>query len=260
MTAVPEVAAPTTGPHPTPRLHDASALTAVLCGTFRRDREGLIRAFHSLRQHSVLLSPISVDFLDPTAEFVRLPQEQSDSIRDVEQRHLTAIAAADFVWLHAPNGYVGSSATLELGHAQALGIPVFSDTAPIDATLAAFVTVVEGPEAAPGVLTAAPGTGLCALQKYYGRIAARRGWGDESAQDTLLLLIEELGELARTVRKRAGIARDGRGASEPVAEEIADVQLYLVHLANILGVDLAGAVTDKDAVNAARAAMRESAA
>lgn len=243
-----------------PRRPETGTLTAVLCGTFRRDHDGLARAFETLRLHTHLLSPSSVNFLDPMAEFVRLPHERAEPVREIEQRHLTAIASADFVWLHAPDGYVGSSASLELGHAHALGIPVYSDTAPADATLAAFVTVVASPELVPGVLTAAPGAGLRALQHYYSRITARRGWSDESAQDTLLLLTEELGELARAVRKRAGIARDGTWSTEPVAAEIADVQLYLVHLANILGVDLAGAVTDKDAVNAARAASRDSAA
>lgn len=239
--------------HPTP-------LTAVLCGSFRRDRDGLAESYRRLREHTQLLSPAGLDFLDSDAEFVRLPDEADETVGTVEGRHLAAITAADYVWLHAPDGYVGRSASFEVGHAQALGIPILSDRAPTDAALAAFVTVVGGPEDVPAALRALPGHGLRALQTYYGRVAARRGWESETAQDTLLLLTEELGELARAVRRASGIARDGEWSSDTIAAEIADVQLYVVHLANVLGVDLAAAVTAKEAINAARATRRETAA
>ena len=41
---------------------------------------------------------------------------------------------------------------------------------------------------------------LTELQQYYQQKAEERGFDDETAQDTLLLMIEELGELARAVR------------------------------------------------------------
>lgn len=239
---------------------DIHTLRVVLCGSFRRDPQGLRRAFIRLGERHEVLSPHGLDFVNPGSEFVRLAHEADDSVDDIEQRHLRAITDADFVWLHAPAGYVGSSASLEIGHAQALGVPVFSDTTPADATLAALVRTVDGPEGVGDALTALPGKGLQALQGYYGRAAARRGWGSESAQDTVLLLTEELGELARAVRKHSGIARDGSWSAEAVGAEIADVQLYLVHLANILNVDLAMAVSDKERVNAARVADRATAA
>jgi NTP pyrophosphatase (non-canonical NTP hydrolase) len=231
---------------------DERRLTAVLCGSFRRDSAGLRQAYEVLRQHTNLLSPLGVDFLDPAADFVRLPHEAEDAVDTVEERHLAAITSADYVWLHAPGGYVGSSASLEIGHAHALGIPVFSDTAPTDETLAAFVLVVQGPADVPSALRAVPGKGLRALQRYYGRMAERRGWSGETAQDTLLLLTEELGELARAVRKTAGLRRDGDYPAAAVEQELADVQLYLVHLANTLGVDIAEAVTAKENDNARR--------
>ena len=37
-----------------------------------------------------------------------------------------------------------------------------------------------------------------------------------------------------------------------MGEELADVQLYLLHLANVMGLDLANAVTDKERKNAER--------
>jgi NTP pyrophosphatase (non-canonical NTP hydrolase) len=235
-----------------PKVVDVDTLRVVLCGSFRRDRASLDATFTALIAEFAVLSPASVDFVDSDVEFVRLADELDRSVLDIESNHLRSISEADFVWLHAPGGYVGASATLELGHARALGIPVFASERPNDETIAAFVEVVESPRDVVARLQTAPGTGLSALQSYYRRIAARRGWADESARDTMLLITEEVGELARAVRKSEGLARDGGFAGVDAAEELADVQLYLVHLANALGIDLATAVSNKEQLNAAR--------
>lgn len=239
---------------------DPHRLSVVLCGSFRRS-PGELRALHGLlSRHFHLLSPTAVDWIDPTAEFVRLPHESRDSSDDIERRHLAAIRNADFVWLFCPGGYVGSSAAMEIGFADALGIPVLSDVKPADEALANMVQVVDGgPTLAPVHLDVLPGNGIAALQDYYRRVATRRGWSSESARDTLLLLTEEMGELARAVRKHEGLLRDGGYDGVDVALELADVQLYLVHLANALNVDLAGAVTAKELVNAQRFDRRSAA-
>jgi NTP pyrophosphatase (non-canonical NTP hydrolase) len=228
------------------------ALSAVLCGSFHRDPAGLAKAHEHLARRFTLLSPRAVGFVDATADFVRLPDEMGKAVDTIEGQHLEAVVKADFVWLHAPDGYVGTSAAMEIGHARALGIPVFTDTAPSDETLRGYVTVVVDPDEVAPVLTAAPGQGLAGLQQYYRRISERRGWEDETAQNTLLLLTEELGELARAVRKTTGLRRDGAYPPSAVEHEIADVQLYLVHLANTLGINIATAVTEKENLNAQR--------
>ncbi len=79
---------------------------------------------------------------------------------------------------------------------------------------------------------------LSELQKYYQQKAEERGFGDETAQDTLLLMTEELGELARAVRKNAGIKIDDKSKIYAIEEELADIQIYLLHLSNILGINL----------------------
>ncbi|MHB8688970.1 MAG: MazG nucleotide pyrophosphohydrolase domain-containing protein [Candidatus Dormibacteraceae bacterium] len=164
------------------------------------------------------------------------------------------------MWLYAPQGYVGASASLEIGYAHALGIPVFTDIQPADPVMASMVQVVasvdDAIELAVTSSIADPGRPLRALQVYYAAIAERRGYANESAQDTMLLLTEELGELARAVRKNVGLVREGGYGHEDVGEEIADVQLYLVHLANILGADIAKSVTDKERINDQRARRR----
>ena len=230
-------------------------LTAVLCGSFRRDPVGLRSCFAHLSEVCVVLSPTSVEFVDENVEFVRLPDEVGQPEHAIEERHLDSLKRADFVWLFAPDGHVGVSAAMELGHAWALGVPVFSSQHPTDPVIAAKVTHVDSPTDVGDALlgnATLPGHGLERLQHYYRTTAQRRGWSNESARDTLLLLTEELGELARSVRKLEGLARHQPDAATDVRHELADMQLYLVHLANGLGLDLAQAVTDKERINAHR--------
>jgi NTP pyrophosphatase (non-canonical NTP hydrolase) len=230
-------------------------LTVVLCGSFRRAPERLRHCFDTLGCLFQVLSPRSIDFVDPDAEFVRLSDEASQPEHIIEELHLSALKSADFVWLFAPDGYVGTSAAMELGQAWALGVPVFASEIPSDPVIAAKVNVVAEPSSVGSVLLTQrglPGLGLQRLQNYYRTTALRRGWSNESAKDTMLLLTEELGELARAVRKLEGISRHQSDGGSDVASELADMQLYLVHLANGLGLDLAVAVTDKERVNARR--------
>ena len=67
----------------------------------------------------------------------------------------------------------------------------------------------------------------------------------EDAEECLQLLEGEITEL------RAAAATAGPASREAVLE-MADVQLYLVHLANIVGADLGQAVADKEQVNTQR--------
>ncbi|MDB5159840.1 MAG: MazG protein [Candidatus Saccharibacteria bacterium] len=98
--------------------------------------------------------------------------------------------------------------------------------------------------------------GISRLQVYYAETAKRRGWDEETAKETVLLLAEELGELARAVRKHEGMNRDHVYDVE-LGEELADVQLYLIHLANQTGVDLGAAVIAKEVTNEARFIQRK---
>lgn len=93
---------------------------------------------------------------------------------------------------------------------------------------------------------------LTELQEYYKAKSKERGFDNESAQDTLLLMTEELGELARAVRKHAGIKIDDKTDVYPLQEELADTQIYLLYLANILGISLEESFWKKEAENEKR--------
>lgn len=114
---------------------------AVLCGSYKRDREGLWRAYDELVTTGCqVLSPRRMWFDD--AAFVRDTAEQDIPPQAVETWHLSAICQANFVMLHAPKGYVGLSAAMEIGFATAQKCPVFSRTAPQDIALRGLVKVV----------------------------------------------------------------------------------------------------------------------
>ena len=114
---------------------------AVLCGSYKRDREGLWRAYDELVTTGCqVLSPRRMWFDD--AAFVRDTAEQDIPPQAVEAWHLSAICQADFVMLHAPDGYVGLSAAMEIGFATAQECPVFSRIAPQDIALRGLVKVV----------------------------------------------------------------------------------------------------------------------
>ena len=113
----------------------------VLSGSYTKDLEGLQDAYHELISTGCqVLSPHRLDFDD--ADFVRDKAEISMSVKEIESHHLVAIRQSDFVWLHAPNGYVGLSAALEIGYAISLNIPVFSKSTIEDSLLRTFVVTV----------------------------------------------------------------------------------------------------------------------
>lgn len=114
---------------------------AVLCGSYTRDRDGLFRIYDELVVTGCqVLSPRRMQF--DNAAFVRDIAEQGISPQAIEACHLSAICQADFVMLHAPDGYVGLSAAMEIGFATAQKCPVFSCTAPQDIVLRGLVKVV----------------------------------------------------------------------------------------------------------------------
>jgi NTP pyrophosphatase (non-canonical NTP hydrolase) len=230
-----------------------SRAEVVICGTFRKDQIGLRSAYEHLGDLGFkILSPTSVQIASEADGFVYMEGESRYDPQDIEIHHLEAIQRASFVWLHAPEGYVGTSGSLEVGFAHALGVPVYSQAVPADPILRSFVTLVSSPERLLDLALgseAIPRPPLVSFQKYYKRAAIQRGYGHEDAKDTLVLMLEEMGELARAIRKRTGMVRhDPTGVSDE-GLELADVFIYVVHLANILKVDLGKLVQQKELWN-----------
>jgi hypothetical protein len=122
---------------------NSKVIKATLSGSFHRDPEGITRDYRELAHNQCqILSPRSLEFEDRSLLFVRHQIEKEDTIRTVETHHLQAIALSDFLWVHAPKGYIGTSGAFEIGYALSLGIPIFSNQEPEDPMLKSFITKV----------------------------------------------------------------------------------------------------------------------
>lgn len=89
------------------------------------------------------------------------------------------------------------------------------------------------------------------LQQYVREMHAERGFRN-STLENVLMLTEEVGELAKAVRKHEKMRTDEKSKIGSVKEELADVALVLVSIANDLGVNLEEAIREKEEVNKKR--------
>ena len=235
---------------------------AVVCGTLYRKVEQLRADYRALEvAGAAILSPVDLRFTTDREGFLLATHEVGDTSDVVRERHLTALRRADLVWLHAPEGYVGASAALELGIAEALDIPVYARRVPSDVALAHAAQVVDEPGDAvlriEELGDRGPGRPLELLQEYYDRAAIARGEMRESPRDTMLRVSEAVGELSRAVRRADGPGEAGAVyADEDAANELADLQLCLLRLASTLDVRLGAAVSAKERRRRARHQLR----
>lgn len=91
------------------------------------------------------------------------------------------------------------------------------------------------------------------IQEYAKKMIISRGFEGETPQDIMLLLTEELGELAKEVRKTTKIKIDKNVDRTPNLEhEIADVLNYLLALCVAEDIDLFEAFKKKETINLKR--------
>lgn len=120
-------------------------LRATVSGSFHRHMPAIEAAVSDLRELGVgVLSPSDPRIVDQHGAFLYVASDKVRSIRLVQDRHLEAIRASHFLWLVAPDGYVGQSASMEIGFAVGSRTPIFSASQPNDLTLRRYVTTVSG--------------------------------------------------------------------------------------------------------------------
>jgi NTP pyrophosphatase (non-canonical NTP hydrolase) len=93
---------------------------------------------------------------------------------------------------------------------------------------------------------------LADWQAYVQRKITERGFADETTQQKFLLLVEEVGELAKALRPLEGVKTSADSAKHEVEHEIADVFWLLCCIANGLDIDLDYAIRSKDEKNEQR--------
>lgn len=118
-------------------------IQVVVSGSFHRHMSAIYDAVNAFIDLQVkVLSPADPRVVGQIGEFLFVASDSVRSIRMVQDRHNAAIRSADFLWLVSPDGYVGQSASLEIGFATAHDKPVFSLHSPSDLTLRQYVRVV----------------------------------------------------------------------------------------------------------------------
>lgn len=90
------------------------------------------------------------------------------------------------------------------------------------------------------------------LQDYVWQMNHDRGFDTSDPSKKLVMLMEEVGELAKAIRKRAGMKFTDTTQQKDMEEELADVQIVLLGLAGLVGVDMRTAVAQKEAKNRQR--------
>lgn len=92
---------------------------------------------------------------------------------------------------------------------------------------------------------------LADIQQYVLDLEAERGFTQHSIVDQSLLLVEEIGELCKVVRKQhTGVGIDvNKQYDFDAAGEVADVIILLCAVANRMGVDMEQALRNKEEQN-----------
>jgi NTP pyrophosphatase (non-canonical NTP hydrolase) len=91
------------------------------------------------------------------------------------------------------------------------------------------------------------------LQRYVNEICQERGWTKDNYSEKFLLFTEEVGELAKAIRKAQGLYKEqAKQTRFELEEEFADVLSYLLDLANYFQVDLEKAFRNKEHINSSR--------
>ena len=93
------------------------------------------------------------------------------------------------------------------------------------------------------------------IQNYIKEVIRIRGFVGQETEKTMLVLLEEVGELAKSIRKNAtnmNIDKNKLNHYDTIESEIADVFIVLNSVCNKLNIDLYKALKDKEEENIKR--------
>lgn len=92
------------------------------------------------------------------------------------------------------------------------------------------------------------------IQSYFEKVFISRGFEKDSLENKTILLVEEIGELAKAIRKHIGMGIDIDKVEHysNLKEEIADVLIVLISIANKLDINISEALIAKEKINSER--------
>lgn len=117
----------------------------TISGSYRKHFDRIVttkREFEELG--ASILRPLSEEIRERENELVRLSGDPDD-LREVQEAQLKAVSDCDLLYVVNPAGYVGPSATLEIGFAHALGKKIITSEPPFEAVVAVLVDDVCSP-------------------------------------------------------------------------------------------------------------------
>lgn len=90
------------------------------------------------------------------------------------------------------------------------------------------------------------------IQQYVKELEVERGFDHQTVIEKCLLLGEEVGELFKAIRKSEKIKIDNNSQQHEVANELADILIYISAIANRYNIDLEQAFREKEEINKKR--------
>jgi len=90
------------------------------------------------------------------------------------------------------------------------------------------------------------------LQNYVKKLEKIRGFDDETILGKCLMLGEKVGELFKAVRKQTGIKVDQNSKFKDIDDELADILIFILAIANRLDINLEEAFRQKEIKNKQR--------
>ena len=93
---------------------------------------------------------------------------------------------------------------------------------------------------------------LTEVQAYIASMVKQRGFSEESLEDSFIMLTEEVGELAKSLRPLRGVTTADDSERKEAAHEAADVLWMLICVCNKLDINLEAALRSKEEKNATR--------
>lgn len=90
------------------------------------------------------------------------------------------------------------------------------------------------------------------FQQYVRDLVKERGFDEETISEIFMLMTEEVGEVAKAIRKYTNAKVDDNSRKPELALELADVFIYLLDVCNYFDIDLEQAFRDKEEINKKR--------
>ena len=242
---------------------DKIEIYGTISGSIRKFWDEIIKCILEFEKNGVkILSPKISLTKNLKDDFVYLINDKSKPIETIEKTHLLNISHSDFLFVVNPKGYIGISTSLEIGFALSKGIKVYSLEKPSDTLLKEYITYnlsilemidheIERKREKIDIKE-----NLSDMQKYFCNKIIERGFDKETEEDLLILILEELGELSKIIRTFSGLKIKKETLKQKkqfdVGEELADILIYIIILANKFGVDLYNAIKIKEMENEKR--------